>query len=411
MNQTYLQLYADFIVKVGVNVRPRQTFIIRCPVTMPEFAHACAKAGYEAGAKEVVVRWQDEKLARIRMENGAEADLCDLKPYELRSWLDYAEDPDGCCTLAIHAEDPEAFAGLDAGKLNRVNLARSNFLKPWQEYTMNDRIQWCVVAVPAPGWAKKVFPDRPEAEAVEKLWALIFDVCRVSTGDPVAAWRDHVAKTKARRDQLNAWDLDRVRLQSANGTDLTIGLAEDATWEGASSVAENGAEFIANVPTEEVFCAPHRDRVNGTVYGTKPYAYNGQLIEGWHVTFKDGKVVEHGAEKNAELLAELLATDENADRIGEIAFVPASSPINRSGVLFYNTLFDENAACHIAFGAGYPTNIKGGAKLTRAQLMEKGLNDSAIHEDVMIGAPDTRITGVRKNGEEVRIFENGEWVF
>ena len=411
MNQTYLQLYADFIVKVGVNVRPRQTFIIRCPVTMPEFAHACAKAGYEAGAKEVVVRWQDEKLARIRMENGAEADLCDLKPYELRSWLDYAEDPDGCCTLAIHAEDPEAFAGLDAGKLNRVNLARSNFLKPWQEYTMNDRIQWCVVAVPAPGWAKKVFPDLPEAEAVEKLWALIFDVCRVSTGDPVAAWRDHVAKTKARRDQLNAWDLDCVRLQSANGTDLTIGLADDATWEGASSVAENGAEFIANVPTEEVFCAPHRDRVNGTVYGTKPYAYNGQLIEGWHVTFKDGKVVEHGAEKNAELLAELLATDENADRIGEIAFVPASSPINRSGVLFYNTLFDENAACHIAFGAGYPTNIKGGAKLTRAQLMEKGLNDSAIHEDVMIGAPDTRITGVRKNGEEVRIFENGEWVF
>ena len=190
-----------------------------------------------------------------------------------------------------------------------------------------------------------------------------------------------------------------------------MGLAQDATWEGASSKSERGIEFIANVPTEEVFCAPDRDRVEGTVYGTKPYVYNGQLIEGWHVTFKDGKVVEHGAEKNAALLAELLATDENACRIGEVALVPVSSPINRSGVLFYNTLFDENAACHIAFGAGYPTNIRGGAAMTRAQLMEKGLNDSAIHEDVMIGAPDTHITGMTKDGREVTIFENGEWAF
>ena len=411
MDQKFMQLYADFIVKVGVNVQPRQNFIVRCPVTMPEFAHACARAGYEAGAKRVVVRWEDERLSRIDMELAAEEDLKAMKPYELRSWLDFAEDPDGCCTLAIHAADPEAYAGLDAGKLNRVNLARRTVLKPWQEYTMNDRVQWCVAAVPAPGWAAKVFPGMPVDEAMEKLWALIFEVCRVTTGDPVSAWKEHVAKTKARRDQLNAWELESVRLQSANGTDLTIGLAEDASWEGASSVAENGAEFIANVPTEEVFCAPHRDKVNGVVYGTKPYAYNGQLIEGWHVTFKDGCVVEHGAEKNGLLLAELLTTDENANRIGEIAFVPASSPINRSGVLFYDTLFDENAACHIAFGAGYPTNIKGGAKLSRAELMKKGLNDSAIHEDVMIGAPDTRITGLRKNGETVSIFENGEWAF
>lgn len=411
MNKTYLQLYADFVVKVGVNVRPRQNFIIRCPVTMPEFAHACARAGYEAGAKEVIVRYEDEKLSRIKMELGAEADLSSPKPYELRSYLDYAEDPDGCCTLAIHAADPEAYAGLDAGKLNRVNLARRNFLKPWQEYTMNDRIQWCVVAVPAPGWAAKVFPDLPVEEAMEKLWELIFEVCRVTTGDPVTAWKEHVARTKVRRDQLNAWQLDHIRMTSSNGTDLTIGLAEDATWEGASSVAENGTEFIANVPTEEVFCAPHRDRVNGVVYGTKPYAYNGQLIEGWHVTFRDGKAVEYGAEKNAELWAELLQTDENANRIGEIALVPASSPINRCGVLFFNTLFDENAACHIAFGAGYPTNIKGGSAMTRTQLMEKGLNDSAIHEDVMIGAPDTRVIGVTKTGETVTIFENGEWAF
>ena len=212
------------------------------------------------------------------------------------------------------------------------------------------------------------------------------------------------------------WLADALRVavvvpDSMQTEDLTVGLADDATWEGASSKTEDGIEFIANVPTEEVFCAPHRERTNGIVYGTKPYAYNGQLIEGWHVTFKDGVVVEHGAEKNADLLAELLSTDENSNRIGEIALVPASSPINRSGVLFYNTLFDENAACHIAFGAGYPTNIRGGSAMTRDDLMKKGLNNSAIHEDVMIGAADTHVTGITKRGEEVTIFENGEWAF
>ena len=406
MNQHFLQLYADFIVKVGVNVRPRQNFIVRCPVTMPDFAHACVRAGYEAGAKTVVVRWEDDKLTRLNMELADEKDLTAMKPYELRSYLDYAEDPDGCCTLAIHAEDPEALTGLDAGKLNRVNLARRNFLKPWQEYTMNDRVQWCVAAVPAPGWAAKVFPELPIDEAVEKLWALIFDV-----GDPVAAWQEHVAKTKARRDHMNELDLDRIHMTSANGTDLTVGLADDATWEGASSKTEGGIEFIANVPTEEVFCAPHRERTNGIVYGTKPYAYNGQLIEGWHVTFKDGVVVEHGAEKNADLLTELLSTDENSNRIGEVAFVPASSPINRSGVLFFNTLFDENAACHLALGHGFTNVIKGYENHTTKELYDMGINDSMIHVDFMIGTRDLSITGVTRDGKRVKLFENGTWAF
>ena len=409
MNQHYLQLYADFIVKVGVNVRPRQNFIVRCPVTMPDFAHACVRAGYEAGAKTVVVRLEDDKLTRLNMELADEKDLTAMKPYELRSYLDYAEDPDGCCTLAIHAEDPEALAGLDAGKLNRVNLARRTFMKPWQEYTMNDRVQWCVAAVPAPGWAAKVFPELPLDEAVEKLWALIFDVCRVSTGDPVGAWQKHVAVTKARRDRMNALELDRIHMTSSNGTDLTVGLADDATWEGASSKTEDGIEFIANVPTEEVFCAPHRERTNGIVYGTKPYAYNGQLIEGWHVTFKDGVVVEHGAEKNADLLAELLSTDENSNRIGEIALVPASSPINRSGVLFYNTLFDENASCHLAFGEAYPECIEGGESMTREEVQAHGLNYSLTHVDFMVGTADLSIVGTTHDGREIPVFINGNF--
>ena len=410
MNQHYLQLYADFIVKVGVNVQPRQNFIIRCPVTMPEFGHACVKAGYEAGAKNCIVRWEDDKLSRLHYEYAKEEDLAAMKPYELRSYLDYAEDPDGCCTLAIHAADPEALAGLDAAKINRVNLARRKFLKPWQEYTMNDRVQWCVAAVPAPSWAAKVFPGIPVEEAMEKLWALIFDVCRVTGGDPVNEWKAHLDRLTSLGEKMNALDLESVHFESANGTDLTVGLAEKASWESAGSKNEKGVFFLPNIPTEEVFTAPHKDKVDGIVYGTKPYVFNGQLIKGFHVTFKDGKVVEHGAEEGADLLGRLLDTDEGARHIGEVALVPASSPINRSGALFYSTLFDENAACHIAFGASYPGTTEGGTGLTKEQLEERGMNQSTIHEDVMIGAEDSHITGKCRDGRVVELFRNGVWV-
>lgn len=409
MNQELLNKYAAFTVQVGVNVQKGQTLIIRCPVEGAYFGRACMEAAYKAGARDVVIRWEDEKAARIRMELGEEEALSETKPYELRSYLDYAESEGGCCLLAIHASDPEIFKGLDTGKINRVSLAKQEAMKSWREYTMKDRVQWCVVAIPTPAWAASVFPGLSEDKAQEKLWSAIFDVCRVTGGDPVSAWKEHVAKTTACRDKLNELQLESIHMTSANGTDLTVGLAEGHTWEGACSKAENGTVFIANVPTEEVFTAPHRERVNGVVKGTKPYVYNGQLIESFSVTFKDGVVVEYSAEKNAELLGQLLDSDEGARRIGEIALVPASSPINRSGLLFYNTLFDENAACHIAFGAGYPTTVKGGAAMTTEELLACGVNDSAIHEDVMVGAEDMTITGLTKSGETVTIFENGEW--
>ena len=409
MNQELLNKYAAFTVQVGVNVQKGQTLIIRCPVEGAYFGRACMEAAYKAGARDVVIRWEDEKAARIRMELGEEEALSETKPYELRSYLDYAESEGGCCLLAIHASDPEIFKGLDTAKINRVSLAKQEAMKSWREYTMKDRVQWCVVAIPTPAWAASVFPGLAEDEAQEKLLGAIFDVCRVTGGDPVSAWKEHVAKTSACRDKLNELQLESIHMTSSNGTDLTVGLAEGHTWEGACSKAENGAVFIANVPTEEVFTAPHRERVNGVVKGTKPYVYNGQLIEGFSVTFKDGVVVDYSAEKNAELLGQLLDSDEGARRIGEIALVPASSPINRSGLLFYNTLFDENAACHIAFGAGYPTTVKGGAAMTTEELLACGVNDSAIHEDVMVGAEDMTITGLTKTGETVTIFENGEW--
>ena len=313
MNQTYLQLLRRFHRQGGRQRAPAPDLYHPLPGHHAGVRPRLRQSGYEAGAKEVVVRWQDEKLARIRMENGAEADLCDLKPYELRSWLDYAEDPDGCCTLAIHAEDPRSLRRVGRGQAQPRQPCAQQL--PQALAGIHDERPHPVVRCgrARAGLGKKSLPRPAEAEAVEKLWALIFDVCRVSTGDPVAAWRDHVAKTKARRDQLNAWDLDRVRLQSANGTDLTIGLAEDATWEGASSVAENGAEFIANVPPRKSSARRTATASTARCTAPSPTPTTAQLIEGWHVTFKDGKVVEHGAEKNAELLAELLATDENAE--------------------------------------------------------------------------------------------------
>ena len=411
MDKVLLGKYAEFIVKVGLNVQKDQTLIIRCPIEGAFFGRACMEAAFKAGARDVVMRYEDEKAARIRMELGSEEALCDVKPYELRSNLDYAESEGGVCMLAIDGDDPEIFKGLDAAKLNRVNMARRTAMAPWRKYTMGDKVQWCIVAMPTPAWAHSIYPDLAEDEAVETLWKTIFDVCRVTNGDPVGEWKEHVINMNRHRDALNNMNLESVHFESANGTDLVVGLADDHIWEGPSAIAENGAEFIANIPTEEVFTAPHRERVNGVVKGTKPYVYNGQLIEGFSVTFKDGKVIEHSAAKNDDLLGELLASDEGSCHIGEVALVPVTSPINQSGLLFYNTLFDENAACHIAFGAGYPGTVKGGTAMTPEELLAHGVNISAVHEDVMVGSADMKITGLTKTGENILIFQDGQWAF
>jgi len=409
MNQNLLQSYADFVVRVGVGLLPGQTLMVVSPIEAAPFARACAAAAFAAGARDVRVRYEDEKLARVRYEHGAEAALCDVKPWLERSYLDYVEGEGGASVLYIDADDPEAFLGLDAGKINRVRQATRQALKNWRTLTLNDRVAWCIVAVPTPAWAQKVFPGVPAGEAVERLWQAIFDVCRVTGGDPVAAWKEHVALCERMKDRLNELDLDTLHYTSANGTDLTIGLADGARWEGASSTTPAGQVFIANVPTEEVFTAPHRDRVDGIVYGTRPYVYNGDLIEDFWVRFEHGRVVESGAGKNAALLTTLLDTDAGSRSIGEVALVPATSPINRSGLLFYSTLFDENAACHIAFGDGYPGTLAGGTAMTQEQLSAHGLNHSVAHEDVMIGAADTRIVGRTRGGREVAVFENGVW--
>lgn len=411
MNNGLIKKYAEFAVLVGTNPKPEQTLIITCPVELAYFARMCAEVAYEkANVREVEISYKDEQFDRIKYIYTDVEVLEDIKPNVPRRFLDHLESEGGACFLHILASDPEVFKGLDSDKIDKAVIAREKALKPIRAYTMTDKVQWSIVALPTKEWAVKVFPDLDEDEAVESLWSAIFDVCRVTGGNPVEEWKEHVSKITASRDKINELDLESVHMTNSRGTDLIVGLADDAIWEGAASKSEKGYEFIANIPTEEVFTAPHKDKTEGIVYATKPYVYNGNLIEDFWVKFQKGKVVEYGAKKGEELLKQLLDTDEGAKHIGEVALVPNSSPINKMGILFFETLFDENAACHIAFGEGYPTTIKNGSKMSKEELAKKGLNDSLVHEDIMVGSHDMKIVGLTKSKQEVLIFEKGEWV-
>ena len=304
-----LKKYADFIVRVGVNPQPGQTLVINCCLEAAPLARLCVRSAYEAGARDVLVNWSDNEVSRSRMELGSEEALTDFKSYQLRRYLDYAESEGGVCVLHILADDPEVYAGLDGAKISRVNAAQRKFMAPWREYTMNDRVQWSIAAMPSAPWAKKIFPELDEAAAIEKLWQLIFDVCRVTGGDPISEWKAHLDRLTGLKDKMNALDLESVHFESSNGTDLTVGIADKAVWESAASVSEKGVVFLPNIPTEEVFTAPHKDKVNGIVYGTKPTsstASSSRLpchLQGW-----PGRGAR--CDEGAELLGRLLDTDE-----------------------------------------------------------------------------------------------------
>ncbi len=402
--------YAAFMVNTALNLQKGQTLLINSPIETAAFARLCAGAAYACGARDVVIHYNDEKMSRIRMEQAAVEVLEDVKPWYLRSYMDYAESEGGACVLGIYARDPEIYKGLDTAKIDRANIATEKALKPWKEMTMGNRIQWSIASVPTEAWAAKVYPQKPLAEAMDCLWQAICQVCRLNgEHSPKEAWEQHARAARRRTDKLNDMNLAALHLKSANGTDLKVGLAEGYCFAGVRENSTAGVPFLANVPSEEVFTAPHSRRVEGTVKSSLPYVYNGNLIEGITVRFEEGKAVEYSAEKGGELLQQMLAADEGAKRLGEIALVPASSPVRQTGLLFYNTLFDENAACHIAFGAGYPGTVKGGEEMSQAELEDRGLNHSLIHEDIMVGTADMSITGLAKTGEAYTIFENGEW--
>ncbi len=401
-----LKKYAQLTIKMGVNVQKGQALHISAPIEAQTFVHHVVEAAYDAGAENVLVNWTDEFLTRKRFEREPMHVLENVPNWLIERQVEHVKN--GGAVLSIYAPNPDLLEGIDPEKIARATKAQGQALSEYRSYMMNDRVQWSIVSVPTNKWAAKIFPDVDVEEAKTKLWEQIFSIVRVDQDDPIKAWKDHNETLYEIRDYLN--DKKYVSLQYESKTaDLTIDLPEGHIWAGGGAVAENGASFNPNMPTEEVFTVPHREGVNGTVSNTKPLNYNGNLIDGFTLTFKDGKVVNYEAEKGYDTLKHLLETDEGSVHLGEVALVPHSSPVSKSELIFYNTLFDENASCHLALGEAYPTNLEGGERMPQDELLERGVNTSLIHEDFMIGSNDLNVYGITKNGDKEPIILNGDW--
>lgn len=402
-----LMKYADLVVKMGVNIQKDQILCLNCPVEYAEFGRMIAKCAYEAGAKEVVMNYRDEKLARMKY------DYAPLEVFEnFPEWLalkmnGYAEK--GAAFMSILAEDPEIFNGVSSDKLLANAKASEKALKGYRECFDKSELQWNLFAVPNPAWAKKVFPDLEEKEAIEKLWEAIFKTVYIGEKDAVAEWKKHDETFIEKCKYLNEKQFKKLHYKNSLGTDFTVGMPENHIWAGGGENSTKGVRFFPNMPTEEVFTAPDCRCAEGKVVSSMPLSYQGTLINKFSVTFKEGKVVEFSAEEGYEALERLLNTDEGSRRLGEVALVPYDSAISNMGLLFYNTLFDENASCHLAFGKCYPNTIKGGEFLSKEDLQKLGGNDSINHVDFMVGSKDLKVTGIDAEGKETVIFENGNW--
>ncbi len=413
-HQEYLRKYAEAVVKVGLNLRAGQRLIITnavargVPPAARPFVHEIVKAAYAAGARFVDVIWGDEELLRIRLQNAPADSFSEYPRWHIQGIMDMIRNGDAL--LSIYANDPNVYEGLDT---ERLGAMQKSHLENWQEISLNvtrNAINWCVVAAAAPAWAAKLFPDLKPKEAEEKLWQAIFETTRTFEPDPVVAWSKHIENLTKRADYLQAKKYSALHYTSQN-TDFTLGLPPGHIWTGARSRAENGISFTANMPTEEIFTLPDCRRADGIVYSTFPLNYGGSLIEDFQVTFENGKVTKVHAKKNEAILQKLIDTDEGSKHLGEVALVPASSPIARRGHLFYNTLFDENASCHIAIGRAYRFTLAGGEELTDEEFNTAGGNTSLAHVDFMIGSPQMNIDGIREDGTQEPVMRSGEWAF
>ena len=400
-----LHEYARLVLKVGVNLQQGQGLEIACPVEKSEGAEAFCEEAYKAGAKIVQVRWQSENIDKINYLNADINALTNIPKWFVDSKNYLVEK--NFCYVAIASDDPKAFVDVPTDKLFEISKARSKALKKFSDCVMANGIRWCVVSVPTKAWAKMVFPTAENPE--EELSKAIIKTMRLDTPTPTKAWQEHVERLENRANFLNSAHFEYLHFKNSIGTDLKVGLADDHLWISAQEKAKDGLNFIANMPTEEVFTAPHRLKVNGTLVSAMPLCENGQLIDKFSITFKQGKIVDFDAKVGYDALKNLIETDSGTYRLGEVALIGKNSPIAQSGILFYNTLFDENASCHLAIGKGYPTTVIDGDKLTVAQLKEKGVNDSTEHVDFMIGTTDMEVIGVKKDGSKFVIFKDGEW--
>ena len=404
-----LNNYANLIIRKGVNIQAGQPLVLRCPVELADFGRMLAKNAYEAGATEVIVNWADDALTLMLYENAPMEVFEEYPQWQVDKSKYYFEK--NTAVISVSATDPELLKNVDVEKINAGNKSASIAMKDNMKYTMNDLNSWCVVAAPTAPWAKKIFPDLSDEEAIAKLWELIFYTTRADLDDPIAAWDEHVASMDAHAAFLNEKSFKYLHYTNELGTDLKVELPVGHVWLSAGSTNAKGTVFIANIPTEEVFTLPHKDGVNGVLYSTKPLNYGGNLIDGMSFTFVDGAVVEYDAKIGKEHLDIMFSMDDAAKKLGEVALVQYDSPISNSDVLFYNTLFDENASCHFAFGKAYPTCLEGGVDMSEEELAAHGVNDSLIHEDFMVGSEDLNIVGITEDGEEFQIFKDGNWAF
>ncbi len=413
-HQELLRKYAKAIVRVGLNLREGQRLIITnaatrgVPPAGRELVHEVTKAAYAAGSPFVDVIWGDEDLLRIRAQQAPDNSFGEYPTWQVNGILNIIERGDAL--LTIHAHNPDLFAGLDSERIGAILKTHLEQFAPVIERTSVNKINWCVVAAAAPAWAHKIFPDLPEDQAMEKLWKAIFETTRATETDTVAAWQDHIKNLRKRADYLQSKGYTALHYKSEN-TDFTLGLPRGHKWISAQSLAENGVVFTANMPTEEIFTLPDRHRADGIVTATLPLSYGGSLIEDFGMTFEIGRIVKVHAKRNEALLQKLVDTDEGSTRLGEVALVPASSPIARRGHLFYDTLYDENASCHIAIGRAYRFTLTGGEELTDEEFNAAGGNTSINHVDFMIGSPDMDIDGIIETGTREPVMRQGEWAF
>ena len=408
MDVNKLKGYAELIVRVGANIQKGQDVVISAELDQPEFIEMIVEECYKAGAAEVRVEWTHQPLKLLHVQYQSVERLGSVVGWEKQLLLHRAETLPAM--IYLESADPSGLDTLDQEKWGKSVQMRWGVIKPIRD-DMENKYQWCIAAVPGKKWAKKVFPELSDTEAVEKLGEAILYTSRAEH-DGVAAWREHNADLKRRCDYLNSLSLRRLHYSSANGTDLTVGLIPEAQFlAGAEKTLGTGVVFNPNIPSEEVFISPMKGEAEGIVYSTRPLSYRGTMIENFSVRFENGRVSEVHAEKGEAALKTMVNMDEGAKMLGECALVPYDSPIRNSGIMFYNTLFDENAACHLALGDGFANCIRDYDKYTLEQCREMGINMSMIHEDFMIGSEDLDITGITENGESVQIFKNGNWAF
>ena len=407
MKKTVLREYARLIVRCGINIQKGQDVLVYADLDQPEFVQMVVEEAYKAKAREVTVFWNYQPLEKVHTRYQS------LKTMSTVHEWQKARQQHWCDTLParIHliSEDPDGLKGMNMEKMAKARQKIYPIMKPYAD-AREGKQQWCIAAVPGEAWAKKMFPGLSKKQAQEKLWEAILSASRVNE-DPVKAWEEHNADLKARCDYLNSLGIQSLHYTAANGTDLTVGMIPEAIFCGGGEVSRQGIFFNPNIPTEECFISPMRGQAEGIVYATKPLSYNGQLIDKFWMRFEGGKVVDSGAEVGNDLLTTLLDMDEGARYLGECALVPQQSPICQSGLLFYNTLFDENAACHLAIGMGFADTIRDHHNKTLEECRELGVNDSMVHEDFMIGCDTMNIDAHCQGGKIVPIFRNGNWAF